>query len=770
MRACSRFALTLRRGRAYLPAPYVWPLYHSFSFSTRVPTVVNEVPPQPPSDRSLHTVEQAVSCITSRGVNSFEALTHYIKIFGKRGRVETIQALLDSVASSAVSRGPPSEAPTLSLNHYHCNAAMAAYVSNNRAQLALEIFASMEQRWGVVPDDYSYKYAMLAFERLGRWEDALALFRRMGVLGLPRKPAVCVILIRCLGSAGKVEEAWQLYSTEMGDVGRIFVEKEIVRILCSAGRWRDALELLDRPGPSTASAESMQVVLDALRAQGESELLLEVQAKWADALKNRSAVEGDTRRVGLLDAEEARGATGESENSPHSHSTSTSTSAGTGTGTCTGTGMHAVMAEAVRTGQYHAAVAAADAYVASGRWKDSILCVCFKLFGLALLPERVQSLIEQMDRQGVPLNIFHCNAAMTAFIRCDRPEIALVLFDLMEQRWRVNKDEFSYGCAMLAFERLGRWEDALALYKSLDSAGIKRTDSVICASVITTLGNAGQWRQAYSLFGDLGGHTSNFTKSAILSALRSAGQLQLMESLRLEFESQENQSGYKPAPVGPGMFDFREIRRKARVSGDYSSALASVDEYLEKCALTRGAITECFRTLGDAQSPQRLLGLVQHLEARGVALNLYHCNAAMAAFNNCGGAHAKHAVALFQTMERRWGVKKNEFSYGAAMQAYFQVGHLEQCVQLLNEAKRLGLPTNEVMYTIAIKARGKAGKWQDALALFREMGDAANEHAKASLLQALKGRAPASVVETLENQFRSEKVGISKEEERRIFF
>ncbi len=135
MRVCSRFAFVLRRGGAYLPAPSssLSILHLGRRSFSEVPTMLmNEVPTmgpehekqkQPPNDsedRGSHSVEQALSVIASRG-GSPETLTHYIKVFSKRGRVDKIQKLMDSVT---VSNGSPSGA----LNHYHFNAAMASYV------------------------------------------------------------------------------------------------------------------------------------------------------------------------------------------------------------------------------------------------------------------------------------------------------------------------------------------------------------------------------------------------------------------------------------------------------------------------------------------------------------------------------------------------------------------------------------------------------------------------------------------------------------------
>eukprot|EP00435_Cladocopium_sp_Y103_P074729 s7_g50.t2 len=180
------------------------------------------------------------------------------------------------------------------------NAAMAAAVEAGHGDQALQLMRGMAQmlaasvhdldpngwdkptRIGVQPSLVSYGIAMLATNRLGRWEETLALLEELRSSGhFP--DAGCLHAARLAAKEANMQELKHSLSMEISRCPRSSVEtpkeepcvpkapatEDICR-LASLGQWEDALVLLE--DGSEPDAECIKELVSALKTAGQDNL------------------------------------------------------------------------------------------------------------------------------------------------------------------------------------------------------------------------------------------------------------------------------------------------------------------------------------------------------------------------------------------------------------------------------------------------------------------------------------------------------------------
>ena len=354
------------------------------------------------------------------------------------------------------------------------NRGMNTFINNDRAGLAIELLESMEERWKIKPDIYSYASALKAYNKLSRVDEAIQLFDRLDALGIKKDAVMCNTMMNILGKSGK---------------------------------WRQALSLFRQLG-AAADNYSRQTILTTLYQCNEKALLMQLKAEFANENQeiNDNVATGNDRAVSsasFIDFSELHR-------------------------TAVRSGDYGPAVEKVS-----AWIALKDVHLLRS---NGALTEIFKLLGSAGRSDVVQNVLNVVKDRGLSLNTRNANAAMNAFIRSNAPSAACDLFESFETRWGLTPDAHSYGLAIRAYHLTERGAEAIALFERL-SESIK-CSVVVCNHIMVVLAELGQWRRAYAVFRSLGQAADKVSQQVILSAMEQACQPRIKQSLEVEFAGQ----------------------------------------------------------------------------------------------------------------------------------------------------------------------------------------------------------------------------------------
>ena len=191
-------------------------------------------------------------CATQRnGIFSPGGLQSVIQIYGEARLADRVLSLQAAMARQAQTQ--PERPP--SLKNY--NALLVALVKCGQADEALRVFAllPLPQR-----DAYSYSGALMAHQRKGNWQAALALFESMET------------------EAPGVDKPAPLYNTLLSSLAR-------------AGQWRQMLAVFRQMGPK-ADSVSRAVVAQGLGKAGRVDELVAMRAELGGAAGDGAGAAG----------------------------------------------------------------------------------------------------------------------------------------------------------------------------------------------------------------------------------------------------------------------------------------------------------------------------------------------------------------------------------------------------------------------------------------------------------------------------------------------
>ncbi|CAE8642724.1 unnamed protein product, partial [Polarella glacialis] len=142
----------------------------------------------------------------------------------------------------------------------------------------------------------------------------------------------------------------------------------------------------------------------------------------------------------------------------------------------------------------------------------------------------VEDVIHCMQSKRVELDVFHCNAAVSAFHKCKCWWRALGLLEQMPQM-RVVPDAISYSSAISACASSGgptNWELALQLLSKISEIRAV-PDAISYSASMTACEKGGQWQQALGVLNkmpEMRLYPNEFSFSAAMSACEKCGQWQ----------------------------------------------------------------------------------------------------------------------------------------------------------------------------------------------------------------------------------------------------
>lgn len=175
---------------------------------------------------------------------------------------------------------------------------------------------------------------------------------------------------------------------------------------------------------------------------------------------------------------------------------------------------------------------------------------------------------------------------------------------------------------------------------------------------------------------------------------------------------------------------------KGKKRNSWQNALALLDEMknrgIEPNKVSFSvAVTAC----GNAGRWQRALELLDEMRALGLRINTITYNSAITALSKASRAAAKQHRAIDRpNADKLWqqtqellkcmeddGVRRDSFTYSAAMGACGMAGRWREAMGLIKTMKGDGIQPNKQVYTSAITACAKSRQWEPALALFNDL-------------------------------------------------
>jgi len=269
-----------------------------------------------------------------------------------------------------------------------------------------------------------------------------------------------------------------------------------------------------------------------------------------------------------------------------------------------------------------------------------------------------------------------------------------------------------------------RWREALELLARMRERGVPR-DTVTYNALISVMKNAGRWKLALKLLRKMRNEKvapNTITFSAAVAACARAGEwrtaLRLLGLMR-------------QAGVAPNTITFSAAISACEKGGEWARALKLLRTMQEEgvapdLIIFNAAIGACAR---GGQADRALSLLDEAMPAAGIAPDVVSCNAAITAHANAEPPLPDAAMALLHGMETARGVCPDRISYNAAISALGRAGQWENAIALLRtmidgDAQHGADPPlrpNGVSYTAAISACAEAGEAGAALDLLDDL-------------------------------------------------
>ena len=481
------------------------------------------------SKTSIYTpaVIAAEKWLSSGKPLSSGGITQVIKIFGLANLVEDAKRVL----RIARDRG-------FLLNVYHYNTCINACSKHKYFEDAIKLYEEM-QTFGIPPDVVTYSTIIGVYGSLGDPASALQLFNK----GLSTDADIILYnsILSALRKCDKPKECCYIFENmkKSGVKPSIHSYNSIISATGNAGDWETAYqyfnEMCEKMLPDKITILTMINVLDKSRkyelaATVKQRFPLRDSTNYSSSTSTRSASTSDyhiieNHNINILNNQLNNNNNNNKLNSMKSHKVISFTN---------------VIREAKRTGDFRAAVKAADDWLlVQKELTPGGVTSCLSIFGYARLHEKALALLERLKQDGKRANVQQYNACMTACVRSGAFEKALEMFEKMDEEISPGanstcRDVYSYTTALTALERSGKYDLAYELFASMDKVGVPK-NTFVYNVIITALGKAGKWEEALKSYGDMRMQQILPDKStfySLVSALERGGEFALAAKIK----------------------------------------------------------------------------------------------------------------------------------------------------------------------------------------------------------------------------------------------
>jgi pentatricopeptide repeat domain-containing protein 1 len=324
-------------------------------------------------------------------------------------------------------------------------------------------------------------------------------------------------------------------------------------------------------------------------------------------------------------------------------------------------------------------------------------------------------LLQRMQQRGVPRDTVTYNSVLSALGRGGRWRLALATFKQMRAE-RVPPNTVTFASAIAACAQAGEWERALKLLDTCFTTGTPR-NTIVYSSAISACEKAGEWRPALDLVARMEGDGIAPDATALNAAMAACSR------------------AARPKEAEALLQDAFERHDVERTAYSYNSLLTALARSLPK-EKRAGAVTGA---QDDATAPAVMLApevrapeevvptmraVLARMAAEGVAADRYSYNPLISALSRTGDAAG--AVAALREMQKL-GIRCDGASYTSAITAC--EGAWPTALELLAEFQAAdGLADEPLPYSRALTALQRAGEWQRACELLRDVSERGLAH------------------------------------------
>ena len=319
-------------------------------------------------------------------------------------------------------------------------------------------------------------------------------------------------------------------------------------------------------------------------------------------------------------------------------------------------------------------------------------------------PSRGLSVRGSMREHGLKPDALTYAAAISCCSRDEAEEgwsVALSLLEEMKSEG-VAPDLVTYGAAIAACSAAARWKEAVEVLDSMEAAGV--TPDVVCySSCISALGRGDRCDEALGLLSKLEQHATvrpnTIAYNAAISACERSGRW--VDALRL-FESMRSRG----AECAPNTVSLNAAISACEKGGQWQKAMELLEGY--------GSETSASSSLGrDAASYTAAMSALS-TSARLIA------DPSESELQDVG----ERARGLLERIEAA-GIRPDAATYNAAISALEKAGQWQGALELYRQmSSRHGLSPNVVTFNALMQALGAAGRVAEGFELLEEFDEA----------------------------------------------
>eukprot|EP01025_Chloroclados_australasicus_P030505 TRINITY_DN305_c4_g1_i2.p1 TRINITY_DN305_c4_g1~~TRINITY_DN305_c4_g1_i2.p1 ORF type:complete len:814 (+),score=67.33 TRINITY_DN305_c4_g1_i2:159-2600(+) len=269
-------------------------------------------------------------------------------------------------------------------------------------------------------------------------------------------------------------------------------------------------------------------------------------------------------------------------------------------------------------------------------------------------------------------------------------------------------------------------------------------------ALVTAMGNAKQWQKAICVICNMerpeyGGVTPNaYTYSALLKSLGEHGQWSLAESVFTELEAGQIQ--YLVQAATELGYQNKSAYETTNIDGTCESVAASLDANASQARvlgnlnnantvdmLWTNAVAQAIMGQAIVNDPALLTNpdFIQQLTNLQITGNVLSTQGSSSTgvqptqsnYDMLANFPGLNQDTLYQLASKRRNSPLNEVVCGALMLAYERSGKWEEAVRVIDRARNMGIPPNNVMFNTAMSAAGKAGRLDVARSLFEQISE-----------------------------------------------
>ena len=427
-------------------------------------------------------------------------LTSVIQIFGLASLVDDAIGALDIAKKRGVR-----------LNAYHYNACMNACKIHKRYKEALMLFARMQEE-NVRPDLKSFSIIIQIYGLLGDWQTALGIFNAVPMQD--RDAKLFTSILSAMEKSAKSEEALNIWTNMKKTSVNMCTSQALNTVISSLGkddRWEEAVQLFEDEimYVDKMILFTLNGILEKANQGSKINDIKALYNRHSKLSKENSAWSDTVSRSISISPQDLQSKKQNGDKSEECDNTERDDSNDESPGETKKIVFNDLIREAKRSGDYRAAVKAADKWLdTQNKLSPGGVTACINIYGVANQPGKLYRVLECIVESGSTLNVKQMNTYMSALNRCNEYLKALYIFMKMEDGHNIMDDEIysNFEKLMLTEQNSDAHNESSRKFKTLVNTVMELSspytirDDFSYGAILNALEKLGKWKLANMLF------------------------------------------------------------------------------------------------------------------------------------------------------------------------------------------------------------------------------------------------------------------------------